>query len=251
MPRMMDNTMLSGTIPGVHGFGYSGTRIERLGASEYTLVTIAVDITGSVTGFRKELRDMLVAAVLACKKSPRSANLLVRVILFNTSLKGGVEELHGFKPLSDIDPTLYAELNPGGGTPLFDAAFSAIGATNAYAKKLFDSDFFANAILFVITDGEDNASTTTPTMIKKEIERAVKGEELESVVSVLIGINDQYCTPALEAFKRDAGLDQYIAMGDVTRGKLAKLAGFVSRSVSSQSQALGTGGPSTQIPTVI
>jgi hypothetical protein len=37
-------------------------------------------------------------------------------------------------------------------------------------------------------------------------------------------------------------------MGNVTPGKLAKLAQFVSKSISSQSQALGTGGASQPVP---
>jgi hypothetical protein len=37
----------------------------------------------------------------------------------------------------------------------------------------------------------------------------------------------------------------------VTEGKLAKLAGYISQSVSSTSQALGTGGPSQNIAATI
>lgn len=42
----------------------------------------------------------------------------------------------------------------------------------------------------------------------------------------------------------DAGFTQYVEVDNATDAKLAKLADFVSRSVSSQSQALGSGGPS-------
>jgi hypothetical protein len=51
----------------------------------------------------------------------------------------------------------------------------------------------------------------------------------------------------LENFRINAGLDEYISIGDATAGKLAKLAQFVSQSVSSQSQALGTGGASQPV----
>ena len=46
-------------------------------------------------------------------------------------------------------------------------------------------------------------------------------------------------------------ISQYIDAGAATKGKLAKLADFVSQSVSSQSQALGTGGPSQNISATI
>ncbi|MFC1622688.1 hypothetical protein ACFL1Y_01690 [Patescibacteria group bacterium] len=253
MPRLIDDqTMETGNIGGMQGFKFSGVRTEHLGATEYTVVTIAVDVTGSVWGFENDLRKSLITAVESCKKSPRSDNLLLRVILFSTSFSSGIEELHGFKPLADIDPQNdYQQLQPGGATPLFDAVFSGVGATNAYAKKLMDDDFLANGIVFIITDGDDNSSTTTPKMIKAEIQKAITGEDIESLITILIGINAQNYQTYLNLFQQEASIDQYIDAGDATKGKLAKLADFVSQSVSSQSQALGTGGPSQKISATI
>jgi len=59
--------------------------------------------------------------------------------------------VHGFKQLSEIDPQSYQQFSPDGMTPLNDAAFSAVGATNVYAKELMDKDYLANGIVFVIT----------------------------------------------------------------------------------------------------
>ena len=253
MPRLKnDETMETGNIGGMQGFKFSGIRTEHLGATEYTLVTIAVDESGSVYGFEGDLLNSLKEAVNSCKKSPRSDNLLLRVIKFQTALTNGMEEIHGFKPLSEIDADKdYPNFRPGGGTPLCDAVFSSVGSVNAYAKKLMDDDFLANGIVFIITDGYENASTTTPKMIRTEIEKAVKGEEIESLVSVLIGINASDYNDVLENFQQEAGIDQYIDAGEATKSKLAKLAEFVSQSVSSQSQALGTGGPSQNISATI
>ncbi len=251
MPRLNDS-MEFGKIGGANGFGFSGIRTEHLGATEYTLVTIAIDVTGSVGGFEAELLRCLKTAVDACKKSPRSDNLLLRVILFSTIYANGVEELHGFKPLADIDPQKdYKQLRTGGGTPLRDACYSAIGAMNAYGKKLSDDDFGVNAIAFIITDGDDNASAATENMIKQEIAQAISGEILESMVSVLIGINAASYKNELEEFQLNVGITQYIDAGDATAGKLARLAEFVSRSIASQSQAMGTGGPSQNISATI
>lgn len=233
-------------------FGFSATRLDKLGATEYTLATVAVDVTGSVDGFEKELLVMLKTAVKSCKKSPRAANLMVRVILFSDALQGGIEEVHGFKLLSDIDPDKdYGELHPGGMTPLTDAVYSGVGATLTYAEQLTSQDFLVNGIVFTITDGGDNSSKTTPAMVKKQLKAAVTGERIESLVTVLIGINAAACQSVLEDFKNETGMDQYIDAGNATPGKLAKLAAFVSQSVSSQSQALGTGGPSQNIAATI
>jgi stage V sporulation protein SpoVS len=51
----------------------------------------------------------------------------------------------------------------------------------------------------------------------------------------------------LEDFQKDAGLTQFIDVGDGTPQRLAKLAGFVSKSVSSQSQAIGSGSVSQPV----
>jgi uncharacterized protein YegL len=252
MPKLMNGDMEFGQIGGSNGFVFSGVRTEKLGATEYTLVTIAVDETGSVDGFASELRECLISAVDACRRSPRRDNLLLRVIKFSARYNNGVEEMHGFKPLADIEPANeYPNFNPGGMTPLCDACYSAIGAMNAYGKKLSDDDFGVNAIAFIITDGYDNASTTTAQMVKEQAQKAVSGEIMESMVTVLVGINASEYKYELENFYQDADLTQYIDAGEATKGKLAKLAEFVSQSISSQSQSLGTGGPSQNISATI
>lgn len=249
MPRMMtdDATMETQSIGGMQAFQFSGKRVEHLGSTEYTLATIAVDVTGSVQPFADDLRRALITAVDSCKKSPRANNLLLRVVLFSTSMKpNGIEEIHGFKPLGEINPADYPVLAPYGMTDLYDAAYSAIGATNAYAKTLMDQDYLANGIVIVITDGDDNASSATLAMVKSEVERGAKAESIESLIPILVGINAKDYGARLDTMAKGAGM-KYLDAGDATPGKLAKLADFVSQSVSSQSQSLGTGGPSQNI----
>jgi uncharacterized protein YegL len=247
MPRLGDD-METHKVGG--NFTFSGARIANLGATEYTLATAAVDVTGSLGGHEAALRDMLVAVAQSCQKSPRSDNLLLRVVLFNSVI--GVSEVHGFKPLNEVDPSAYPTLTTGGMTPLYDATFNAVGATNAYGTQLNDKDFLANAVTFIVTDGLDNDSTATPKMIAAEVERAVKDEKLESHVTILIGMtSDPSAAAALDRFCQEGNLTQFIDAGGVTKGKLAKLAAFVSQSISSTSQALGTGGPSQNIATAI
>ena len=237
---------------GGSGFTFSGVRVDTLGATDYTLVTIMIDVTGSVGNFAAQLLLMLQTAIQACKKSPRSDNILVRVCVFSSMHPKGVLELHGFKQLADIDPANdYAPFNPRGSTPLYAATFSAFGATNTYAKTLRDQDFGVNAILFVITDGDDTDGGVTMKMIADEQVRARTAEELESLVTILIGVNAAASQQWLDVFTAQAGFTHYIPVDDATPGKFAKLAGFISHSVSSTAQAQGTGGPSQNInPTI-
>jgi hypothetical protein len=208
-------------------------------------------MSSSVDAFRPELISMIETAVDACRKSPRSDNLLVRVAAFSSKYPKGTSEIHGFIPLADIDPAVYQKLQPGGMTPLRDACFMGIGAMNAYGKLLFDGEFLANGITFIITDGEENSSTTSAAMVRDEIKKATKDEILESHVSILIGINAAACSRQLAAFHADTGITQYVDAGDATKGNLAKLAAFVSQSISSTSQAIGSGGVSQSIAATI
>jgi uncharacterized protein YegL len=242
MPKLLDTSdMQTGTIPGLRGYGFSAVRADRLGASEYTLVTLACDVSGSVVPFRDLLVDTVKKAVNACRKSPRAANIMVRVITFNQ----GVREIHGFKPLADIDDAEYDAIGAGGGTALFDASASAIGATTAYGKVLADQDYAVNGIMFVITDGEDFDSTYTAATVKEKADEAVTGEVLDSFIGVLVGVNAARCKAYLERFRADANITQYVDAGDATPGNLAKIAQFVSRSVSSQAGSVGTGQSAT------
>jgi predicted nucleic acid-binding protein len=165
---------------------------------------------------------------------------MLRNVWFNTA----VEEEHGFVELADIDPARFQQPDCNGLTALYDATYASIASANEYAKTLRDNDFGVNAVTFIITDGDDNNSAHTVADIKAELARGVQQELLESSNVILIGINAQQYRKQLEAFQRDAGLTQFVDAGDATPQNLARIANFVSKSISSQSQALGTGGAS-------
>ena len=163
-----------------------------------------------------------------------------------------MKEVHGFIPLNNIRAYDRTDLPCYGRTALFDATFSSIGASKAFAKSLISQDFSVNNIMYIITDGDDNASQSTSEKIKMEVEESLKSEMFGTITSILIGVNTsgkagngRPMAEVLKEFKNEANLTQYIDMGDVTAGKLAKLAGFVSKSVSSASQSLSAGVPVT------
>lgn len=242
MPILNDASLDQVTLPNSH-YGYSATRLAELGATEYTVVTVACDVSGSTAPFIFDIEAAIARIVQACKSSPRADNLLVRLVAFDDTLS----ELHGFKLLENCHLADYGGvLRAGGSTALYDAAENAVASTISYGRQLLAGDFSANAILFVITDGMDNASRLPAREVGEALARAVTSEALESVVSVLIGVNvqDPHAARFLQWFHRDAGFTQYVELDRADAATLARLAEFVSRSISAQSQALGTGGPS-------
>jgi len=242
MPILNDASLEPVTLPNSH-YGYSATRLEELGATEYTVVTVACDVSGSTAGFIFDMEAAVARVVEACKSSPRADNLLLRLVAFDDTLA----EVHGFKLLENCDLADYGGvLRAGGSTALYDAAENAVTSTVDYGRRLLAGDFSANAILFIITDGMDNASCRPAHAVKDALAAALKSEALESFVSVLIGVGVQDAQAArfLRQFQREAGFTQYVELDKADARTLARLAEFVSRSVSAQSQALGTGGAS-------
>jgi uncharacterized protein YegL len=226
-------------------YGFSATRLDALDSSEYSLVSLLCDDSSSVGGFKDEMAKTLKKVIEACQKSPRADNLMLRFCTFADSFS----EVHGFKRLQTIQQSDYDHvLGKGGMTALYDAAENGISATAAYGKHLMENDFSVNGIVFILTDGQDNRSKQTPAAVKDALGQATKQENLESIISVLVGVNstgdlDQY----LDGFKTEAGITQYVPMGDATPQKLAKLAEFVSKSISATSQSLGSGSASAPI----
>ncbi len=226
-------------------YGYSATGLGELGATEYTLVTIVVDTSGSVCSYKKEMEDAILQIIDSCKFSPRADNLMIRLLSFNDD----IEEIHGFKLLEECDMGDYDDcLNIRGTTALFDATENAISATMNYGMSLVNNDFDVNAIIAIITDGMNNTGKIrSPKKIKEALKKVVKEENLESLLSILIGVgtqDDQNVSSYLNDFKDIAELTQYVEIKNANAKELAKLAEFVSKSISAQSQALGSGSPS-------
>jgi hypothetical protein len=232
-----------------HGghFGFTGAEAGALAslATEYTCACIVGDRSGSSSDFQKEMEKAKKAVLEACKKRPGADNLLLRDIVFSDD----VTEIHGYKLLEHCDPADYdGSMEPEGLTALHDAVVNGIESMTEFAKTLVDQDMDVNGIMVVITDGWENRSTIRdPAVVKKAIQAARKSEALESIVLILVAVNEAEAGAELKKFHKDVGFTQYIGLPDASPSTIAKLAAFISQSVSSQSQALGSGGPSQPV----
>lgn len=221
-------------------FQFSAIEVDRLGASEYTLVTLVLDMSSSVRSYQKDLNESISTILDSCRMSSFAENLMVRLVTFNEN----VYEEHGFLPLSELQNENYKNVvQPRGMTALYDASINSIKATVDYGRTLYDNDFDSNAILFIVTDGADNESSNSISDVAKAIKEFEMNETVESIRSVLIGVNTSSGSVQsyLESFKNEAGIDQYIDIQNANAQSLAKMAEFISQSISAQSQSLGTG----------
>lgn len=251
MPRLFDELNDTGVRKNVGGYHFSTAKLEDLKASQYTLVTIKVDKSTSIYNFQDKLNEMISTVVDACKKSARAENLLIRLCTFDHS----ETEIHGFRLLREIQDNDYSNtIVSGGSTALISSIHEGIVTTGAYAKDLYGYDYDVNAILFILTDGEDNNSRQTSKEVVNAKEDVRKQECLEQFTTILVGIDED--APAdyqggtdsdtpfsiyLKKIKDECELDSYINIGNATDKSLAKLAQFVSSSISSTSDALANG----------
>ena len=148
------------------------------------------------------------------------------------------------KDIEDIDYNQV--INPNGLTALYDATINSVDSIKEYGKKLVEQDFDVNGITIVVTDGMDNRSQYNSSNVKDSISDISFEEVLESMVTILVGVNtkrsdvQQY----LSNYSNEGGFTQYVDVEDADANNLAKLANFISKSISNQSQSLGTGGSS-------
>ena len=233
----------------VGNYGYTAINPADLTNSEYTLVTICVDTSSSVENFKNNIEKFLELVVAACRKCATSENLLFRVVTFDTHVGN---EIHGFRSLSQIKDTDYDNrIMTGGSTALFDALSEAINTSVNYAGQLTATGCAVNCVIYLPTDGQNNSSSKNPVMVRDELVKARRSEQVDSINVVLIGLIDPNSKnldangldPYLSDVKTELGIDQYIFVGKATPQNLAKLAGFVSQSVSSMSSVIGSNAP--------
>ena len=239
------------TVPGAGTFNFSAKKIDKLGALQYTVVSIAIDVSGSVRSFARQLNECLKAIISACKDNQRSEFIVVRVIQFSTE----IEEIHGFVELGDINVDDYPLFDPNGFTCLFDATYDVVGSTIEYSRQMVERGYDVNGAVYVITDGGENPggghrTIASPQMIKDKVDESLRKEDIESIITTVIGLHDpsdswsQEVERDLKYLVDNAGMTKFINAGEATAENLAKLAEWVSASVSSQSDQVGSNAPS-------
>jgi hypothetical protein len=226
-------------------FQFSAAKIERLASDHFTLGTVVVDVSYSLDGHESELEEMLFTSLQACQTSDEADSL----------------EVHGFKLMPDIkltDPQtgkILAQHEYQGkvviksNTALYDATLNAIEASRIRGRQLIDDNYNTNAVIYIITDGMNTTGRTTPKQIRDAIKQVKLTESLESLVTICIGINinEPMVRDALQQFVKEAEITHYMEFGKANKSNLAKLGGFISQSLSSSSQAVGSGSPSKMI----
>lgn len=228
-------------IPGGN-YGYNGTAIDELTSFENTLAFTLFDESGSTRPFARQMELCVKEIIGFLRKSPRADNLIYYHAHFDTIFK----EIHGWKPLQQCNPDDYDGCWAGGGkTTLFDSADRSVNIILDYATQQAAQRYLCNGIFVLMSDGMDYGSTLRAADLQKTLAKAVMNEDLESLLSIWIGVNDdQYVREQMERISKEVGFTQFIPVENADAKSLSAVANFISRSVQAQSQSLGSKGPS-------
>lgn len=241
----MSSQQISSFVAPTGGYGYTGMAVDTLTSFENTIAQGLLDESGSTSPFAKQMEQTVKTIIRTLRSSPRADNLIYRQCHFGSKYR----EHHGFLPLSQINEGMYDGCYQSGGqTILYDATSRMLAEVQDYSQKQAKLKYTCNGICYMLTDGQDYGSTLGQNDVKQAL-FAINGDEsLESLITILIGVNDDpKIQKDLEDYSKFVGFTQYVPMGKADEKSLKKLANFVSQSIQSQSQALGTGGPSQSL----
>lgn len=142
----LDETVLMGCL---------GTAAEDLDASDATLVSVVLDMSGSMSPHQRTVIDAYDAMLKALAGSKAAASILLSTWVFADR----PALLHGYQPVGWHQPLTVAEYAPDGCTALHDALLGCMTGLVAYGQQLLDNGVPNRRVVFVLSDGEDNAST--------------------------------------------------------------------------------------------
>jgi uncharacterized protein YegL len=217
-----------------YNFGnYNPNDVE---VAETINAVFVVDTSSSVLSYGAELNKALNEFTQRMQKSHAAQNLFVSHIEFNDN----VNVISGFRPIADIQ-TIDLVPRIGGCTALYKAC--AVGLKNAldYRKDLENAGVNCKTLLFVITDGEDNASGAVKASdVKAMIDDLLKEERnFFSFESILFGVgNDK----SFEDAQKDMGI-KHLAKVGTTADEIRKMINFISSSITSVSTGQGFSAP--------
>lgn len=211
------------------GYGFSNFDPAFLQEEEVIICPIAIDISPSMQPYTKELNEAFEAFITEMQGNTHVVNkLMVKSSEFNEDVKVRA----GFMPVTNVDTSNFKFRPCGEATALADAALEAVDSAVEYKEKLEQSGITCKVIVFVITDGIENASKSNFTAVKRKLDDVMKNEKnVFSFETILFGIGDRN---NFEPAQKAMGFKHLAVVGQ-TGKDVRKLIGFISASISKSS----------------
>ena len=204
---------------------------EAIQIDETINAVFIVDTSGSIVDYVKELNAAFNDFTETMQKSHIAPKLFVSIVEFSDV----VRVASGFQPISSI-PKMNFGKKLGGATKLYDGVLSGVKNALDYRSNLENSGIETKTLIFVITDGGDNASQNPPHVVKMLFDQLRADERSAfTFTSILFGVGN---AQEFEAAYRDMGIDHLARIG-TSGAEIKKMIGFISQSISSVSAGKG------------
>lgn len=215
----LDETVLLGCV---------GLSADDLDASDATLVSIVLDMSGSMAPHRKAVVDAFNTMQKALGGAKAASAILATAWTFNDAI--GL--LSGFEPIAQKPALTQTVYRPDGGTALYDAILAAMTGLVSYGQALADSGVPTKRVLFVLSDGDDNMSKASATKVASAAQALVR-EEAYTLAFAGFGGGD------LAAVARAIGFP-HVVTASATESEIRRVFRQVSQSVLRVSQGANT-----------
>lgn len=211
----LDETVLMGCV---------GLEPDDLDAPDATLVSVVLDMSSSMSPYQSAVIDAYGAMLRALAGAKAASAILVSTWTFADApaLLSGYEAV-ARKP--QLSPALY---QPDGCTALYDAVLGAMTGLVTYGEELLRNGVPSRRVLFVLSDGDDNASKQKRTDVERAA-RALAAEEAYTLAYAGFGATD------LASQAKAIGFTHAVSLG-ATDAELRRVFRQVSASVIRVSQ---------------
>jgi len=213
---------------GMMGTGYTITNFDpsNVQEDEIILMCVAMDISGSVQGFEKELNEAFSTFTEEMQKSHVAPRIMIKVLEFGEK----VYEKSGYVPISQLDPRAMHFKPRDGSTALFAGAKKALESTVEYREQLEKTGINVKVLIFVITDGENNVSSTRASEVASILDNLAKEERnIMAFDTILFGVGNN--ASSFTKAQQDMHFKHLAVVGQSGK-EIRKMIGFISASVS-------------------
>lgn len=209
------------------GFAYGNFDPALLQEDGVILLVTAIDVSASVNSFVKEMNEAFQETVGELQKSHVAPKLMVKVITFGSK----VVEKTGFMPIATMDLSSFIFKANEGSTALFAGAEKSVESAIAYKAQLEATGVNVKVLVFVITDGDDNASLhgTDKKVAKLITDTTANEANTFTFETILFGVGND--AKMFEDAQKNMGFKHLAVVGS-TGKDIRNMVGFISASVS-------------------
>jgi uncharacterized protein YegL len=218
--------LLVQNLDGQAGLGCVGAQVDDLNTDDVTLLSVLLDMSGSMEGVRSEVIDAFNQMTRALHDSKARDSILMSCWTFDDA----PHLLYSHTPIDSAPDLTRKTYTPSGSTALYDATLDAFTGLVGYGQDLRNAGIRTRCIVVVLTDGEDNSSGRTAANVRTVAQDLLK-QEIYTLAFVGFG------APAtFQKIAADMGFPAVLTAHN-TPGEIRRTLNLISGSIIRTSQA--------------